>query len=579
MSQFFPSLRLGALACLLFSLAACQQELSYQVEGNGQLLFEPAGSDCKPAGDNCRRFNTNTSLKVTPLAAPGYEFYGWQQACTGLGFCQLKLKQAETLSAVFVPSEQAQLTEVSSDLEQVLEHGRLEGACQRYFAAPEQASRFLQLACGKSLFFNEGFDLLGVPAAIADYLQGNFPNSVGPGFSKLGLTPNPFDDKQRAIGLVPGAPLGKSQVPTVAFGCASCHFSKMPDGRYAIGAPNHDYDYGKHILSMAVFPLALMGGAVDPELVAKFLPDLALPPLEASDAARASLDDLFEEFAQTPSIQPKLLGALIPMAGLVLNNELDVNLFALDEATQDQYASWGPTGNQDFIIRPVGLDDSVHTISKIPSLWHIPTRQQMLDHGGEAHAQLGYTGGTADINNFVKGFVALSLGPEGKFDEAYMKPLVEYLLQLKAPQNPNPLDAAKVAAGQQLFADKGCLACHDGPAYSSTARFDFDEIGTDNALMYWNDFDLDGVPEANILTPEKGDIVTHQIKAPRLVGSWTFKRFLHNGSVDSLEDLFCIDHARPSKTALAYGDQGHDYTCGNLSLSEKQNLIEFILSL
>ena len=38
------------------------------------------------------------------------------------------------------------------------------------------------------------------------------------------------------------------------------------------------------------------------------------------------------------------------------------------------------------------------------------------------------------------------------------------------------------------------------------------------------------------------------------------QRFLHNGSLDSLEQLLCLQ-ARPGATETAYGGQGHTYGC------------------
>jgi len=62
-------------------------------------------------------------------------------------------------------------------------------------------------------------------------------------------------------------------------------------------------------------------------------------------------------------------------------------------------------------------------------------------------------------------------------------------------------------------------------------------------MMKWLDPDLDGKPCCG-LPPDPAQPLTHGIKSPRLTGSWAFTRFLHNGSVSSLEDLFCARGAR-----------------------------------
>ena len=40
--------------------------------------------------------------------------------------------------------------------------------------------------------------------------------------------------------------------PTLTYGCASCHFGQMPDGRYAVGYPNLQYNYGQHALALFI---------------------------------------------------------------------------------------------------------------------------------------------------------------------------------------------------------------------------------------------------------------------------------------------------------------------------------------
>jgi hypothetical protein len=71
--------------------------------------------------------------------------------------------------------------------------------------------------------------------------------------------------------------------------------------------------------------------------------------------------------------------------------------------------------------------------------------------------------------------------------------------------------------------------------------------------------------------------LNHGVKSPRLVGMWTLKRFLHNGSVGSLDDLLCMNGPRGSVTMPAYGDGGHAFGC-DLPAADKQALIAFLLS-
>src|SRR5262249_36244828 len=76
------------------------------------------------------------------------------------------------------PPPTSTLTDVDGDLDAVLEHGALAGACDRWRAG--DASE--RLRCGKWMFFYESFGTTGVPTVLAQFLVGNFPDDIGPGF-------------------------------------------------------------------------------------------------------------------------------------------------------------------------------------------------------------------------------------------------------------------------------------------------------------------------------------------------------------------------------------------------------------
>ncbi|MGV3625744.1 MAG: hypothetical protein ACO1OB_33340, partial [Archangium sp.] len=65
---------------------------------------------------------------------------------------------------------------------------------------------------------------------------------------------------------------------------------------------------------------------------------------------------------------------------------------------------------------------------------------------------------------------------------------------------------------------------------------------------------------------------------PRLAGLAWQTRFLHNGAVTSLEQLFCLE-PRPTVSLPAQTAVGHLETCGALSVDEKHQLIAYLRSL
>jgi len=448
-----------------------------------------------------------------------------------------------------LPDTSEGLTNVSSDLDALLEHGALAGACDRYRAGARD--RRSMLLCGKSMFFDEAFGTAGVPAVLAQLLVDNFPDQIGGGLSKLGMIEDPRSATHLPLGLPATTRIG-GQIDALAFGCASCHFARLPDGRYAVGAPNHDYQYGQSILAMAVFPtVALLGGAQNHD-----------------PAAIAVIQPLLDRAAADPAVKNAITQALLP---LVTGGGAMMPMFSKE--SEHHYASWR-SGTMDFLIEPLPVDDKVHTISKISALWGIPDAAALAAHGLSSQ-YLAWTGGTPSLLAFARGFVSIGGGDLTQWPDDKLQPLVEYVLSLRTPAALTPPPADRVARGRQRFADKGCLDCHAGPQGGGTRLYDYEEIGTDPAMKRWLDPDGNGQACCGPLPPDASALLTHKLKSPRLTGAWAFTRFLHNGSLSSLEELFCMRGARGA-LASPYGDAGHDFTCRDLTDEDKRDLIAYL---
>ncbi len=458
--------------------------------------------------------------------------------------CSFPWQGAEPFAAQ--PDVGEGLVNVSADLLEVLENGTLPGSCDAYWDAVDAgtATTRMRLLCGKELFFFGSFDMPGIPQTLAQYLADNYPE-VGEGFSALGMIPDPTHPDRLPLGLVPSVELAPG-IPSLAFGCASCHFGQLPDGRYAVGAPNHDYDYGQLLVVNTIFPFEALRFGND-----GFAPE-----------AVAAVASMVERFNADPAEPQRLLGIVFPLASIP---------GGAPPTTPDQHrawVSWKP-GTQDFLMAPAP-EDGIHTISKISPIWGIPDGAEVAA-AGMPNALLAWTGVATDLQNFVEGFVAAFDADLDTWTPDRLAPLADYVYTLRAPENPNPPDPAAVAEGARLFEEAGCIACHYGPRGSGTRYYDYEEIGTDPEMKYWMDPDRSGDD------PE----LTYALKSPRLVGMWTQKVFLHNGSVDSLEDLFCLNGDRPTipLSEAPYSDAGHDFTCNeSLSVADRENLIAFLLS-
>lgn len=438
------------------------------------------------------------------------------------------------------------LTNTSADLDAVLEHGALVGACDRYRSG--QTDRTTLLLCGKWMFFYESFNTFGVPTAVVSFLAQQFPDELGLGFSKLGMVPDPASAEHLPLGMAPTAPFGGT-VPALAFTCASCHFAQLPDGRYSVGAPNHGYDYGRHILTLMLAPTVGSGvssaAAHDPDAIAKVQPVL-------------------DKLASSLTLKSKFLLALVPLAS--------VKLPAIPTAVEHQYSQW-VSGTQDFMISPLPVDDMVHVVSKMSALWGIP-RADEATASGMSSQLLAWSGDAGTLDGFVSTFAVLGNATPPTADQ--MKPLLEYIYSLRAPSNPSPPDAALSAQGAALYVEKGCASCHDGPRGSGARVYTFEEIGTDAALRRWADPTLTGDACCGLAFP--AGTLKHGVKSPRMVGMWAQRRFLHNGALSSLEQLFCLDGGRPPVGVEPFRSDGHAFTCDGLADSEKRALIAYLLA-
>ncbi|MBK6697683.1 MAG: hypothetical protein IPG50_36680 [Myxococcales bacterium] len=444
------------------------------------------------------------------------------------------------------PDESEGLTNVAADLDAILEHGALKGACDRYRAG--QVDRKTTLLCGKWMYFYESFGTSGVPSAILKFLAQNFPDELGYGFEKLGMILDPSSPDKLPLGLAPTAPL-EGKFESLAFTCASCHFGRLPDGRYAVGAPNHDYDYGRHILSISLAPSVGLGRS------------------KAADhdaSAIAKVQPVLDKIAGSLTLKAKFGLALLPLASLKQPG--------MSPEVERQYASWGP-GTLDFVIAPLPIDDGVHVVGKMMGLWGIP-REAEIKSSGMADAMLAWTGDTGSLEEFLRGF-AIFGGVTPPTPQTF-KPLVEYVHSLRAPANPAPPAPALVAEGQSLFASKGCATCHDGPRGSGKRVFSFDEIGTDRALAKWIDPTTSGAACCGLSSEVPPGMLKHGVKSPRLVGTWALRRFLHNGSV-SLDELFCLKD-RPKVQEESLRAEGHAFTCDGLTKVEREALKAYVLA-
>ena len=247
------------------------------------------------------------------------------------------------------------------------------------------------------------------------------------------------------------------------------------------------------------------------------------------------------------------------------NRDLDPGLIislspALDEATKDVYASWGPglydaRFNHDGLNNPAlippayglyGIPKSIYTGDG--DVEHEPAGPVAYWNRYVAVTQMHGHGYFADerLDNWV---VDHREGDDLVTDK--LPALQAYQFSLSAPTPPaDSFDATAAARGKMVFAGKGqCATCHSGPLF------------TDNTI--------DGRlhPQIASVAVDKDYVnrsATKQWRATPLKGIWQHPPYFHDGSAETLDEV------------VARYNQERNL---DLSTSEKADLTEYLKSL
>ena len=229
--------------------------------------------------------------------------------------------------------------------------------------------------------------------------------------------------------------------------------------------------------------------------------------------------------------------------------------------------------------------------AKIPDLIGIRERKY-IDHTA-THLQRGI-GDLMRYAALVTSAEAAEFGPHNMIGGNVRRPgirlpdealyaLALYLYSLQPPTNPNPF-SEDAAAGQKIFS-RDCAVCHAPPLY------------TNNKLTLAEGFvspanrpsSLDVLPvsvgtdSGLALQTRKG---TGYYKVPSLKGVWYRGRYLHDGSVASLEEMFDPGRLKPGHLPGGFRPLGTHtrtipgHTFGlNLKPEERRQLIAFLRTL
>jgi len=192
-----------------------------------------------------------------------------------------------------------------------------------------------------------------------------------------------------------------------------------------------------------------------------------------------------------------------------------------------------------FRIFPLFLGANLPELDT-PAWWHL-ARKSTMYYDGRTPAESVRTN-----MQFLLGAMTLD---QFKALEPDFRDVQAYLLSLKPPKYPFPIDAVAADRGSAVFA-KNCASCHGtyGPGGEYPNRIvPLKEIGTDPARAYGLSDKLVAHYNKTWFAEEHpADAVMVGYQAPPLDGLWATAPYFHNGSVPTLQGVLKSSD-RPSK--------------------------------
>lgn len=469
--------------------------------------------------------------------------------------------------------------DVGKSVEEVLEYETLKGSCDTYWSLIEndeesEKIRIFERKCGKWLFlFWETSGELPLPIMLYDAMRRSWPDLTGDHFEKLGFIKNPYSPEGWPVGVVRSTKKYMG-LPSINVNCASCHVGKLPDGRYAVGAPNTELDMSQfNLMSYYSVYIAMNKEEkkiLSPEVVAYY------ENLKRLERRRYRDENGKIDWSNSVFKYSYLLSIL----GIGTKGLPDADYVKMPPAAD--LKSWldGRPGvfNPGAPMLTVQVKDVPNLA--VPQIWELGGHGPDIESGHQA--PLGIVAKYGSLEDFLRSAIVYTYQAPELAVEKYVKPLASYLRSLKAPKNPKKPKESDVIAGRAEFT-RSCLSCHNGPGFETQKLYLAEEVGASSSLDYVMENYKPTTPIAELIAKLSMEIDAAMdpspigIKSRSFVGIWARKNLMLDGSVEDLNDLFCLEHENHRSPGLSR--KVHRDLCEDFSKREKKNLKSFLETL
>jgi mono/diheme cytochrome c family protein len=352
-----------------------------------------------------------------------------------------------------------------------------------------------------------------VPYWIFSVLPDVFPDKLpGPGgYTALGLITEPGSD----------GPVGMARrrfgFESVEANCALCHTSAYrtaPDSPQVVvpGGPAHTLD--------------LQG-------FQRFLYETAADPRFNSDTLMTAIETK-HQFSWVEGAVYRYL--VIPATKVALLQQKAE--YAWQEKRPPQGRGRTDTFNPTKIVVFHMPDDNTIGTTDLPQVWNQRPRERMWLH---------WDGNNNEITqrNYAAA-MAVGATPESVLPDSF-KRVTDYLLDLKPPAFPFPIDRDKAGRGATVF-NEACANCHAFGSRQIGQVVDAGEVGTDRHRV--DSFTQALVDRFHTFTTPPFVFTayrkTNGYSSVPLDGIWLRGPYLHNGSVPNLRALLMPEDQRPT---------------------------------